>query len=244
MFKTLSDIFDGETITMNVESYYERKVTSHIARTPYAPESTYKFEFSAYDEELDDAGTFAFLILKVQEYANIENAVEYADYKGGDEYPTVEYARDFLRKNQNYYKAVLEQDECITICEMHNLYVSPKHRGKGISEAIKLMLPALLMENGYSSAVITTYINPFVRQTDITEHTETSADGFGGYVDKDKEVDPTLHKIMDKSLKRCGFMDMGNRYYATTSDDLLALAEDVLDSFQSYPYYPPYYEEE
>ncbi len=243
MIKTLYEIFDSN-INMAVSSSYKRNVKNCIARDPYYPDTTYQFEFSVFDEESDEEVTFAFLTLKFQEYADIEDAYEYSDYRGGDEYSSVECACRFLKENEDYYSEILAENGCITICEMHNLYVSPRFRGRGISEAIKAMLSALIMELGYGSAVVVTYINPFKDQTDIPDKSRLCAEDFGGYVNDDKEIDPELYSIMGKSLKHCGFIDMGERYYLTTLDYLLTLTmEEVTEEFDAYPSVVPYYEE-
>lgn len=242
MIKSLYEIF-GERVKLDITSSRTRYALEDcFARDPYFPEESHKVVFSHYNEEADEDEPFAFLILNVQQYEDIEEAYDIADHKGGDEYDSTEYACKYLKDNASFLDEMTELEQRITICEMHNLYISPKYRGRGISEAIKLILPKILFEIGYGDAVFVTYINPFTVQTDITEKTSLCAESFGGYVNNG-EIDKNLLEVMEKSLKKCGFKDVGDRHYAATTLELIDVAEKEMPVFSPYLDNPPYYDD-
>lgn len=243
MIKSLYEIF-GERVKLDITSSRTRYALEEcFARDPYFPEESHKVVFSHYNVETDEDEPFAFLILNVQQYGDIEEAYDIADHKGGDEFDTAEYACEYLKKNEGFYEQVVSSEGCVTICEMHNLYISPKYRGRGISEAIKLMLPKILFEIGYGDAVFVTYINPFIKQTEIADRTSLCAESFGGYVNNG-EIDKNLLEVMEKSLKKCGFKDIGDRHYAATTTEIITVAEEEMPAFSPYLDNPPYYDDE
>ncbi|WP_026653426.1 GNAT family N-acetyltransferase [Butyrivibrio proteoclasticus] len=231
MIKTLEDIFgENETLSMDIHGCIRRKISNRLVRDIYEPADAFTISFTYFDPESFEYEKVAFMKLLIQTHKSLEEAMKISDARGGDEYSATNCAAYYYNNFMDEADiACFEENECqVPICEMHNLYISPKFRGKGLSEALIMQLPNILAELGYTDAIITTYINPFKEQKELSEVKELSSESFGGYCDNGEEtisVDKNVVKAAEKFLKKCGFEDCGNRYYATTAQKLVNLGE-------------------
>ncbi len=223
IIKHISDIFDGE-ISYDISSSGTRILNDHdVYRDIYDPADQFTITFKAYNEETNNDDTIAFIKLNLFRYTDIDTAVEYIDEVGYDEMDAVQYVSrylDQLKEDEDIEAATLH----FQICELHNFYVSPKFRGKGVSEALTLRLPQIIEEIApYDTTYISTYINPFNEQKEISEADALTETGFGGYVGK-SNAQNDIKEAAKKSLKRCGFRDVGDDHYVADCDEIIETA--------------------
>lgn len=219
--KNLEEIF-GRNIEMQITGGFCRKIGSSLMRDANQINDSYTIILSTYDEEDDDKDVVvAFMNLNIVVFDSLEEAWDLADAEGEDEASSTEYAIRYIYDAKNDGRnGYIEINDFYVACDLKNLYISPKFRGKGVSKAITLLIPEIVHEVGYGAAVITTYLNPFAKQVELTEDMQFDPNEFGGYSLEDGTLDPEIIKNASKSLKDCGFADYGDNHFVTDTVEL------------------------
>ncbi len=226
LIRHLSDIFD-QNIYVDISSNISRVLDDHrIYRNLSFPADAYTISFMTLNDKTGELETVAFLMISLLRYGSIEEAKAILEDYDGDRMDAVEYVEELIETEKKNYDEDIFDPIDIQICDLHNFYVSPKYRGKGVSEALTLRLPQIIEELSPASATyISTYINPFVDQLDIGLAKELNERGFGGY-SKGMDVDmDEVRAAAKKSLERCGFVNVGNDHYVIDCADLAYIAE-------------------
>lgn len=205
---------DNERCTLSIQTYNQFRDTI--------------INVTGFEDDSDEPIDLARIRLKVgiyPVYLDDDELFAIVDAENVDSGSTISDILKYRKEIDCYHEDLLSEDQRIAIVELHELYIEPQYRGKGLSAEILFRLPNIIQSYfNIDCGYIGTYINPYRKQSTISEMPKYGEQYVGNKLDQE------TYKIMRRTIEVAGFRPISNkkkeRHFVASMSSILEAAED------------------